>query len=1442
MTWCLVGNTGAVHILPQSMIFVGRDNCEINITSRSVDKRHSVINFDRSDDAFCIKDMETLNGTFVNDTRIPDSTYISLQRGDSIRFGYDPVTYRFDEVDPSSVRQFKAEDGINKLEIMDGTGNSIEKETKDGGDENEYDEEMKEGYSTKPSRQHNSQYEPRTTAVENRMMSHGRTTPLKQEFSVSSQPSSLYGQPAWWGQDDVVKGEGPVNEMEEGGRKSRTGNHTANGKDAHASPSHPSHKHLERPTRLPLNEAERDRDIPIHMYTRQATGLHPTTPVKRPSTPEHTEVTLVSASEKHVGFTIEFNAKEDAPKLSMNESLSEFVPAGVRSKFEGSSKMVEDMKAERMKKSVTDDQDSYQSPRMSPSAVQKLNTMWSSGKKGSKAGPGDSRTANNSETSKGDAAKQLKMRPLVSPRQPVSSKSGPVKSQSSHGPHKNDDHHNDQNGDNVSESGTYTIESESQSKEVLEARSKIDEVFGVGASMDAKQGSDEDTDKDIEDEEIQEEAVTMERVQTQEMDVGKYLDREYGKPSEQGTAKPPFQPKPPATGSSNAPAWVRQWAVLAGKDTSPREPGRSPRSDTSQSPRNYSQDAGAAEDMPSRSPHQAGQGPTAPPRRGGKRLLPTTPPERGDRLSPHLTSSEDSSRPNGLHVRQSPSSAFYSPRNREGVASSQQEEPTAYETNVSWRELSTEPKPAVFVSKPVAEVGSSSAVPVRDEEDFHTEVSMDTEILLKDTETFVKSLEMRMRDRQRSTPSPDFSESYDLSHRSFDGDIDTDLDTASCVSLVGTSGAYPLTTNQASLPPSGYQAKRSVHDRKTESKAKTPDEKNKKGGIWNRLSQPSRYKRNEKTPPAQSKDSSVTSDGMSDSMDSASFRRNTNITGSLPTGRITGRKTPRESESKDKTPKIVGKIKANLSKPRQTRSTMLRKSRFDGKDSPGPEHSDISPSSSISDMSSSRNSSMLRRSVPSQKESLARCQSPKDLHSRTKTASARIDTGRQRISSRSSEQTPRSEVSLGAQIVQQARSQSLRERKINSGETSARIMGKVQNSSTRTTTTTTSSRKSSLSSTDSAAVKKAPTGTWRRYKEPPTETDAVDAYIRTVTSRKSSLSSADESSIKSAPAYNYYKPRSNSNPSHQQQQQQQQHRTAMSMQHLAGAHYQQQWSRQEGLQNGTAAGDIAQASNSLAENLQRLSKGESTLGMAMEHIPKDERMMDEILSEDTVGVGERVTQRDEMENNHRQPLQRSTSLGYDNTGGLFSQSPPSAQPGSPPVAMKHKQWTKPESFDMLVMSSINHLSVKLKDSTDKLAYKLKKLQSPNATDAELREVLKDAESPLLKTHNKEIANILKNMRQLEKRLTEIHTMIDPRDAIELPEQLTPAAQIRRKYISDYGASSTSSSSVTIQGPAGVQSKAQQWGKSGQQGPSPGKGASPAQTPKSSRSDESEYYL
>uniref|UniRef100_A0A3B4GBU5 Centrosomal protein of 170 kDa protein B-like n=1 Tax=Pundamilia nyererei TaxID=303518 RepID=A0A3B4GBU5_9CICH len=71
------------------MIFVGREDCELMLQSRSVDKQHAVINYNPTTDEHLVKDLGSLNGTFVNDLRIPDQTYITLKLSDIIRFGYD---------------------------------------------------------------------------------------------------------------------------------------------------------------------------------------------------------------------------------------------------------------------------------------------------------------------------------------------------------------------------------------------------------------------------------------------------------------------------------------------------------------------------------------------------------------------------------------------------------------------------------------------------------------------------------------------------------------------------------------------------------------------------------------------------------------------------------------------------------------------------------------------------------------------------------------------------------------------------------------------------------------------------------------------------------------------------------------------------------------------------------------------------------------------------------------------------------------------------------------------------------------------------------------------------------------------------------------------------------------------------------------------------------
>uniref|UniRef100_A0A8B9TQB3 Centrosomal protein 170B n=1 Tax=Anas platyrhynchos TaxID=8839 RepID=A0A8B9TQB3_ANAPL len=61
-SWFLVSSTGIRHRLPREMIFVGRDDCELMLQSRSVDKQHAVINYDKEKDEHWVKDLGSLNG------------------------------------------------------------------------------------------------------------------------------------------------------------------------------------------------------------------------------------------------------------------------------------------------------------------------------------------------------------------------------------------------------------------------------------------------------------------------------------------------------------------------------------------------------------------------------------------------------------------------------------------------------------------------------------------------------------------------------------------------------------------------------------------------------------------------------------------------------------------------------------------------------------------------------------------------------------------------------------------------------------------------------------------------------------------------------------------------------------------------------------------------------------------------------------------------------------------------------------------------------------------------------------------------------------------------------------------------------------------------------------------------------------------------------------
>ncbi|XP_012938156.1 centrosomal protein of 170 kDa protein B [Aplysia californica] len=95
--WYLVDTHGQKFRLPKTMLFLGREECDVIVASQSVDKRHAVLTFDLYLNRFKVKDLSTTNGTFVNNSRIPEQEYVTLNHMDSIRLGYDAMMYHMEQ-------------------------------------------------------------------------------------------------------------------------------------------------------------------------------------------------------------------------------------------------------------------------------------------------------------------------------------------------------------------------------------------------------------------------------------------------------------------------------------------------------------------------------------------------------------------------------------------------------------------------------------------------------------------------------------------------------------------------------------------------------------------------------------------------------------------------------------------------------------------------------------------------------------------------------------------------------------------------------------------------------------------------------------------------------------------------------------------------------------------------------------------------------------------------------------------------------------------------------------------------------------------------------------------------------------------------------------------------------------------------------------------------
>ncbi|XP_037993716.1 centrosomal protein of 170 kDa protein B isoform X5 [Motacilla alba alba] len=174
-SWFLVSSTGIRHRLPREMIFVGRDDCELMLQSRSVDKQHAVINYDKEKDEHWVKDLGSLNGTFVNDVRIPDQKYITLKLNDVIRFGYDSNMYVLEQIQHKVPEEaLKHEKYTSQLQ-MNYKGTAMKR----------VEQPMEHGvYTESPQAK----------------LEKGERKAITE---TNTYRTPLYGQPSWWGEDDA---------------------------------------------------------------------------------------------------------------------------------------------------------------------------------------------------------------------------------------------------------------------------------------------------------------------------------------------------------------------------------------------------------------------------------------------------------------------------------------------------------------------------------------------------------------------------------------------------------------------------------------------------------------------------------------------------------------------------------------------------------------------------------------------------------------------------------------------------------------------------------------------------------------------------------------------------------------------------------------------------------------------------------------------------------------------------------------------------------------------------------------------------------------------------------------------------------------------------------------------------------------------------------------
>ncbi|KAK1906030.1 hypothetical protein KUDE01_013201, partial [Dissostichus eleginoides] len=308
-SWFLVSSGGTRHRLPREMIFVGRDDCELMLQSRSVDKQHAVVNYEAGIDEHKVKDLGSLNGTFVNDVRIQEQMYITLKLEDKLRGELTvPEEALKHEKFTSSLQLSKKPPSVETTSTTTTSKSPIKTPTKT----------PKSPSSTstpKPAERRatdgvTSSKEPAAKAVD----SHKAEERLAGDAAALPRGTPLYGQPSWWGDGDADDENSFKQEIKSSSKK-----HDSSMSDSKEA------RRGDKSKQDSLNASSANDSSYFEMPTKEGhianNGIHEVP----------TKDTEGTAAQGHASFTIEFDSTSPG-KVTIKDHVSKFTPDHHRSR------------------------------------------------------------------------------------------------------------------------------------------------------------------------------------------------------------------------------------------------------------------------------------------------------------------------------------------------------------------------------------------------------------------------------------------------------------------------------------------------------------------------------------------------------------------------------------------------------------------------------------------------------------------------------------------------------------------------------------------------------------------------------------------------------------------------------------------------------------------------------------------------------------------------------------------------------------------------------------------------------------------------------------------------------------------------------------------------------------------------------------------------------